>query len=58
MPERYRGPDAVAAYRRYYAGEKARFATWSAPSRPPRWWRAAERVEEHVPARAAGRRGP
>lgn len=38
MPERYRGRDPVAAYRRYYAGEKARFATWRAPSRPPRWW--------------------
>jgi hypothetical protein len=38
MPERYRGPDPVAAYRRYYVGEKARFATWKAPSRPPRWW--------------------
>lgn len=41
MPERYRGRDAVAAYRRYYAGEKARFATWKAPARPPRWWRGA-----------------
>lgn len=39
MPERYRGPDAVAAYRRYYAGEKARFARWTPPSRPPRWWK-------------------
>jgi hypothetical protein len=39
MPEQYRGRDAIAAYRRYYAGEKARFATWKAPARPPRWWR-------------------
>ncbi len=38
MPERYRGRDPIAAYRRYYAAEKARFATWRAPSRPPRWW--------------------
>jgi hypothetical protein len=38
MPERYRGRDPVAAYRRYYAGEKARFATWKPPARPPRWW--------------------
>jgi hypothetical protein len=38
MPERYRGPDAVAAYRRYYIGDKARFATWRPPSQPPRWW--------------------
>lgn len=41
MPERYRGPDAVAAYRRYYVGEKARFATWRPPSQPPRWWPGA-----------------
>jgi hypothetical protein len=38
MPEQYRGRDPVAAYRRYYIGEKARFATWKLPSRPPRWW--------------------
>jgi hypothetical protein len=48
MPEQYRGRDAVAAYRRYYAGEKARFATWKAPARPPRWWRGS-------PAGRAGR---
>jgi hypothetical protein len=41
MPERYRGADAVAAYRRYYVGEKARFATWRPPSQPPRWWPGA-----------------
>ena len=39
MPERYRGPDAVAAYRRYYRAEKAAFATWQAPRREPAWWR-------------------
>lgn len=39
MPERYRDRDAVAAYRRYYVGEKAGFATWRSPARPPRWWR-------------------
>jgi hypothetical protein len=42
MPERYRGRDAVASYRRYYVGEKARFATWRAPARAPRWWPAKE----------------
>lgn len=41
MPERYRGRDPVAAYRRYYAAEKARFATWRGPSHPPRWWGGA-----------------
>jgi len=38
MPEEYRGRDAVAAYRRYYFAEKARFARWRAPARPPGWW--------------------
>lgn len=38
MPEAYRGPSAVEAYRRYYLAEKARFATWRAPARPPSWW--------------------
>lgn len=28
MPEHYKGNDAVAAYRRYYAGDKWRFAKW------------------------------
>jgi hypothetical protein len=40
MPRQYRGRDAVAAYRRYYVAEKARFATWRPPSRAPRWWPA------------------
>jgi hypothetical protein len=44
MPEIYRGNDPVEAYRRFYRGEKARFATWRAPSHPPRWWRATSRV--------------
>jgi hypothetical protein len=38
MPERYRGPDAVAAYRRYLVREKSHFATWKQPARRPRWW--------------------
>jgi hypothetical protein len=37
MPEEYRGPDAVQAYRRYYAGDKASIATWRAPSTRPDW---------------------
>ena len=39
VPDAYRGPDAIRAYRRYYAGETRRFATWRAPSEPPPWWR-------------------
>ena len=38
MPEKYRGDDPVEAYRRYYIGEKASFATWRRPSSPPLWW--------------------
>ena len=38
MPDQYKGPDAVQAYRAYYLGEKARFATWRDPSEPPTWW--------------------
>lgn len=37
MPEQYRGDDPIAAYRRFYVAEKARFATWR--NRPtPDWW--------------------
>ena len=38
MPDEYKVPgDAVAAYRRFYLGEKAAFATWK--RRPaPEWW--------------------
>lgn len=36
MPDQYRQPDAVQAYRAFYKGEKARFATWR--SNPPSWW--------------------
>ncbi len=38
MPEKYKIPgDAVAAYRRFYVGEKSRFAKWTR-RRPPRWF--------------------
>jgi hypothetical protein len=38
MPAAYRGPDPVAAYRRFYLAEKARFAAWTPPAVPPPWW--------------------
>jgi hypothetical protein len=38
-PAHFLGQDPVESYRRYYRGDKARFATWRAPSRPPPWWR-------------------
>lgn len=37
MPEHLRGPSAVEAYRRFYVEDKARFATWRAPSTRPGW---------------------
>ncbi len=36
MPEQYKNPCAVTAYRAYYHGEKARFATWK--RNKPNWW--------------------
>lgn len=38
MPEQYRRPCAVSAYRAYYKGEKARIATWKRPAEPPAWY--------------------
>lgn len=38
MPEQYRHPNAVTAYRAYYIGEKARFAKWERGRKPPKWW--------------------
>ncbi|ADD04106.1 uncharacterized protein Nmag_0519 [Natrialba magadii ATCC 43099] len=44
MPDEYRCPDdPVAAYRAYYAGEKAEFATWEYTEEPP--WLAEYLVE-------------
>lgn len=42
MPEVYRGRDAVEAYRRYYRGDKAGFATWR-HRQPPAWWSLDDR---------------
>jgi len=36
MPDQYRQSDTVAAYRAFYRGEKARFATWKGNT--PAWW--------------------
>jgi hypothetical protein len=41
MPEEYRVEgDAVLAYRRFYIGEKSRFAKWTR-RRPPKWYTGA-----------------
>jgi len=37
MPDQYRSTDAVVAYRKYYLGEKARFAKWN-HGNPPSWF--------------------
>jgi hypothetical protein len=39
MPDQYKNPhDPVAAYRAYYRGEKAKFATWKYPASVPEWF--------------------
>jgi len=38
MPEQYRGPNAVEAYRSYYMGEKAPFCAWT-KRRMPGWFK-------------------
>tara|TARA_R110002110_G_scaffold257014_1_gene472978 strand:+ start:4716 stop:5180 length:465 start_codon:yes stop_codon:yes gene_type:complete len=38
MPPQYRNDCVVTAYRAYYHGEKAGFATWK--TQAPDWWRA------------------
>lgn len=40
MPDIYKDHDAVVAYRNYYRGEKAGFATWR-NRRTPRWFQGA-----------------
>ena len=42
MPEQYRCEDAVTAYRKYYIGEKKRFAKWAKTPVPS--WFASEAV--------------
>ena len=37
MPEEYKNPNAVEAYRAYYLGEKVGFAKWK-DSQPPSWY--------------------
>lgn len=38
MPDQYKGPDAVEAYRAYYLGAKVRFARWRKARGAPGWW--------------------
>ena len=39
MPDEYRNPDAVTAYRTYYKNDKKEFATWKMGNVPD-WWTA------------------
>lgn len=39
MPEQFRRPDPIAAYRAYYLGSKVRFAAWQRGRLAPDWWR-------------------
>lgn len=41
MPEEYKGPDVVNAYRRYYLGDKSSMLKWKGRERP-RW------VDNHI----------
>jgi hypothetical protein len=40
LPDACKTRSSVEAYRRYDIGEKARFASWREPGRPPHWWPA------------------
>lgn len=58
MPQEYRHPDAVTAYRAYYRGAKSSFARWKSgaippwyaadPARPERLEAGSESIEAHV----------
>lgn len=38
MPDEWKHPDAVTAYRCFYIAVKSRFARWMPRARPPVWW--------------------
>jgi hypothetical protein len=37
MPDQYKRPDAIEAYRAYYIGEKLKFAKWEPRAKRPDW---------------------
>lgn len=43
MPDQYKRPDPVDAYRAYYLGEKARFAKWT-NRQEPNWWNSTSKI--------------
>lgn len=38
MPDEYRSPNTVEAYRRYYVGGKRAIASWKKTRSAPEWW--------------------
>ena len=38
MPDQYKGPNSIEAYRKYYIFEKSRFAVWKDNSKIPQWY--------------------
>ena len=51
MPDEFKGDDCAEAYRRYYAQDKRRFATWNwDPSTKPMWWDYEEYNEQAAQA--------
>lgn len=44
MPNGYRQPDVVKAYREYYFFEKSHIATWKSPAKKPDWWIDLEKL--------------
>ena len=45
MPEQYKRPDPVEAYRLYYFYEKKHLAQWREPASIPDWWKTLEQHE-------------
>lgn len=45
IPEKYRGSSPVEAYRKYYIGDKSRFAKWNKGRNPPIWFVQGESHE-------------
>lgn len=43
LPEKYKNPDVVTAYRNYYLGDKAAFARWTRREQPD-WWLTHEKL--------------
>ena len=41
MPEHYKTNDPIQSYRRFYLGDKSKFATWKSPAVQPNWYKRA-----------------